>query len=142
MYALPILSDRCVPVGLEQVLAADRKFWTLLAEATDGEVKRNEEGLRPVDVAFSRVFESHSFYMMLAPRQGSFSASSRPAHSAVAKQQPTRERQPETDNSSSRRNKRSKKTQEQVQAAAAQRLAPRCCAEAGSPRGERGVRFR
>ena len=64
-------------VTLEQVLSADRKFWVLLAQETDGKVKRNDSGQRPCDESFSEVFKSHDFFMTLAPRQGSSAAGSR-----------------------------------------------------------------
>ena len=64
-------------VALEQVFSADRKFWTLMSQETDGKVKRNETGERPCDASFAEVFKSFDFYMTLAPRQGSSAASSR-----------------------------------------------------------------
>ena len=55
-------------VSLNQLVAADKKFWVKLAGETCGGVKRCGEDERPCDVEGAKLMEGVLLNMMLAPR--------------------------------------------------------------------------
>lgn len=55
-------------VSLNQLIAADRKFWVKLASLTCGGVKRDGEDERPCDQKAAKVMDGVAFQLMLAPR--------------------------------------------------------------------------
>ena len=57
-----------VAVSLNQLIAADRKFWVKLASLTCGGVKRDGQDERPCDAKAATVLDSVAFQLMLAPR--------------------------------------------------------------------------
>ena len=57
-----------VPVSLNQLVAADKKFWVKLASATRGGVRRSDDVDRPCDKHGEKILEGVPFNLMLAPR--------------------------------------------------------------------------
>ena len=57
-----------VTAGLNQLIAADKKFWVTLASATCGGVKRSGEAERPCDIEGAKILDGVKFNLMLAPR--------------------------------------------------------------------------
>ena len=56
-------------IGPDQLLAADRKAWSLLSEATRDGIKRKGSMERPCDIAMRAVMNHTEFIMALMPRQ-------------------------------------------------------------------------
>ena len=58
-----------MPIGLAQVIEADKCFWVELGKLTRKGIKRKVDG-RPCDNAFDEIMKNFTFNMMLMPRQG------------------------------------------------------------------------
>ena len=70
-------------VSLNQLIAADKKFWVTLASAVRGGVKRGDLDERPCDKAAPKILNSVPFNLMLAPRA---LAAVAPAHAPAPQQ--------------------------------------------------------
>ena len=58
-----------MPIGLAQIVEADKCFWVELGKLTRKGIKRKVDG-RPCDNAFDEIMKNFTFNMMLMPRQG------------------------------------------------------------------------
>ena len=71
-YISSLMSDSppgFLPIGLSQIIEADKCFWVELGKLTRKGIKRRADG-RPCDNAFDEIIKNFTFNMMLMPRQG------------------------------------------------------------------------